>query len=216
MKLYQAPFLNGIHSTTPLQEISAQLGRINAGTIDVMPWPAPGTAPLVRFIMAYGADSIFLRYHVTEKYIRAVCTQPNEPVYKDSCVEMFIAFPDEQQYYNFEFNLLGTPLVEFGADNRNRTGVPAHLVKKIRSLTSVQSADTNGLINWELTLAIPFELFCHHNISSLQGKLCAMNFHKCGDALPEKHYQVWNPVRHEYPNFHLIEYFGQVRFLEQS
>lgn len=45
---------------------------------------------------------------------RAAYRQCNEPVFKGSYVEFFIAVDDRGNYYNFEFNTLGTRLGSYG------------------------------------------------------------------------------------------------------
>ncbi len=73
-----------------------------------------------------------------------------------------------------------------------------------------KSVDAN--IGWELTLKIPLKFFYYHDIKTLKGKKCRVNFFKCGDELPEPHYLVWNNIKTQYPDFHVLEYFGSMEF----
>lgn len=194
---------------------SAKLfGKTTPQAIDNLLWSDSGYKPAVSFLMAYTADSILLRYNVAESSFKADYHRINEPVYKDSCVEFFIAFNNEPSYYNLEFNALGTVLAGFGRDNVNRLLLDSSVISQIQSHSSIgHPGIPGGVINWELTLKIPFSVFFLHQVSSLQNISCRGNFYKCGDDLPQPHFLSWNPVTHPFPNFHLPDFFGEITFV---
>lgn len=210
MKQLSVSFLPGTNKNTPLNTISDLLDNCQCSGIDVSPWSNVKSLPEVKFAIAFGENSIFVKYYVIEKELKAVYSMPNDPVYKDSCVELFIALDEKGNYYNLEFNCLGIALVEFGAGREGRTLLPSSVIKKIQSQTILKSK--HGLINWELTLSIPFELFYYHILTSLKGLTCSANFHKCGDDLEEPHFLVWNNIVNDTPDFHLPEHFGKLVF----
>jgi hypothetical protein len=195
------------------------LARIS-GLLDLYPkqpignllWSINGYKPDVNFILAYTNNSMLLKYAVKEESICAVYRQINDPVYKDTCVEAFIAF-DGKGYYNLEFNCLGTALVGFGAGKEDRINVNPKLVNCIKTHHAIKTPGSGLLIEWELTLDIPFAVFEHHHITSLNNQACKANFYKCGDELPEPHFLSWNNIIYPHPNFHLPEFFGDVKFV---
>jgi hypothetical protein len=67
-------------------------------------------------------------------------------------------------------------------------------------------------VYWELSVAIPSNVFIHHLIPSLSGQKGRVNFHKCGDQLPVPHFLAWNNIQSAEPNFHLPEFFGEIYF----
>src|SRR3546814_9695772 len=67
-----------------------------------------------------------------------------------------------------------------------------------------------------LLLHIPLAVFDAHVVGSLAGRRCTGNFYKCGDDLPEPHYVAWNPIDNPTPNFHLPQYFGELRSEEHT
>lgn len=214
MKHLSVSFLSMLTRSSPLHRISKELDRLTPHLLEYSPWfRNPGT-PEVSFSMAYGSDGIFLKYYVTESNTRVVFTKPNEPVYRDSCVELFLSFEGDERYYNFEFNFLGNALVEFGPGRGNRMKLSPSLIRKIKAQTVISSLQevSEGLVRWELTLVIPFELFAHHSITSLKDKACRANLHKCGDDMAEPHYVVWNNIESENPDFHLPKFFGKLTF----
>ena len=176
------------------------------------PWQPVGDKPEVSFCISYGDDAIYLKFNVKEKYFKATYQQTNDPVYKDSCVEFFIGFDDDHTYYNFEFNALGTTLVGYGIPG-NREHLPVTLINNIKTFAGSKTVSDSSLpFEWELSMAIPFNLFYKHSISTLKGKTCKANFYKCGDDLPEPHFLCWNNIIAGKPNFHLPEFFGALIF----
>ncbi len=197
-----------------LVALAASLDAAEEHHIDNLLWSDNGYKPDVRFRMAHTSDGILLKYKVKERSIKAEYRQINDPVYKDSCVEMFIAFDDDKNYYNLEFNPLGTALVGFGSGKKDRTSVSNGLIERIGShqLIKMPNDAAGAPAEWELTLNIPFSVFEHHHITSLDQRTCQVNFYKCGDDLPEPHFLSWNNVKYPHPNFHLPEFFGRVKF----
>lgn len=179
--------------------------------IDQINWKEFPYQPKVSFAIAYNNSAIFLNFLITEKEIRHENTTINSAVWEDSCVEFFIDFEDEKGYYNFEFNCIGTPLIGFGKNKTERS----HLPEAIVSLMKIDSdlvKNTTGDYSWELTIEIPFPVFIHHKISGLRGEKAKSNFYKCGDLLVEPHFLSWNNIESASPNFHLTEYFGELKF----
>ena len=150
------------------------------------------------------------KYFVAEKNIRAAAGSINGAVWEDDCVEFFVSF-DDTGYYNEEFNCIGTALAGFGKEKSSGVRVEESILRKIKYGSHISNADANN-IHWELTLAIPLQVFAHHKLSSLEGKACRANFYKCGDALPEPHFVAWSDIEAPQPNFHLPQFFGILQF----
>ena len=214
VKKIQVPFIYGVDSSDSLNTIALLLDESDKHDVEFSPWPQFPYRPGTTFVIASTKDAILIKFYVQEEALRAYYNKINDPVYNDSCVEFFIAFNEERNYYNLEFNCAGTGLVGFGASRDERELLPFTSVKKIRTQTFIKSTKSNGqsLINWELTMMIPFEVFTFHSISSLKGQICSANFYKCGDELPKPHYLSWNNIISDNPNFHLLEFFGKLKF----
>ena len=215
MKQCQAIFLpNELYDNLVDWEIAAT-GQLEKNTIDNLLWSDNEYAPKVSFSIAHTHNSILLKYNVSEQYLIARYREINDPVFKDSCVEFFIAFDDDNNYYNLEFNCLGTPLVAYGLGKNSRKKIEKRLVGKIKSYQLIKNpiANQSSLINWELLLVIPFDVFAHHNITTLKDSVCKANFYKCGDDLPDPHFLSWNKINSPSPDFHLPQFFGGVHFV---
>lgn len=166
------------------------------------------------FKIAYTDNALLVKFDVIEENILAIYNQPNDPVYKDSCVELFIALDNDKAYYNFEFNCKGTCLAGFGEAKENRKLLEIKNIKSIKANSAFKTIlfEDKKMINWELSLVIPKEVFQFHQIHSFKNKKAKLNFYKCGDDLTEPHFLSWKPIISETPNFHLPEFFGSAIF----
>lgn len=210
MKKIKVPFLEVTTEHTNLEDLSGDLYNFERHVIGHTPFPAYPYKPDVQFSIAHLNHCVLLKYEVSERHIRAVNNVINSAVWEDSCVEFFIGF-DESGYYNFEFNCIGTALAGFGKDRVGREFLPEETVKSIKCRTIIKRSNDQD-IEWQLTVMIPVEVFVHHRISSLHGRLCRGNFYKCGDRLPEPHFLSWSDIQSPEPNFHLPEFFGSIVF----
>lgn len=165
--------------------------------------------PEVKFSLAHNNRFILLKFFVEEKEIRANVTKINGAVWEDSCVEFFVSF-DDSGYYNFEFNCIGTVLAAFRKNRNERTVLSEGALKKIETFTKINKK--NDRFYWEILIVIPTDLFLYHSLQSLQGIICRANFYKCGDGLSQPHYLTWSNIKADQPDFHLPEFFGEVRF----
>ncbi|GGK78663.1 carbohydrate-binding family 9-like protein [Rufibacter glacialis] len=213
MKILQIPQIPHLFLQGPIQLLTQELDALPRHPVAEMPWPDALAKPDVTFSMAYNRDCLFLKYYVQERSVRARHRRTNSPVYKDSCVEFFIAFQGESSYYNLEFNCLGTCRAGFGPGREDRTLLPESTLAKIKTWSSLKvDPRQSPRVRWELTVAIPSEVFTAHRLPSFEGVPAKVNFYKCGDELPEPHYLTWNTVKAPQPNFHLPQFFGKLLF----
>lgn len=207
----KVPYLPSLSSSSTGSVIRSTLSTISLQPLAMVNWKEYYYVPKVGFKIAYTDESILLYYEVFEKHIRAAYLHSNEPVYRDSCVEFFISF-DGGNYYNFEFNCIGTVLLGYGTEQvDNRELASPDEISNIYRDTNIYSAPHG--VKWDLTANIPFKMFKEAGISSLKGKECSANFYKCGDDLPIPHFLSWSAIDHPKPNFHLPAFFGTLRFL---
>lgn len=210
MKTLVVPFIN--HKNN-LDEVVQALAEQPKHFIDQVSWIEYPYLPKVAFSIAYTSQSILLQYEVSEKHLQAVYHETNDPVYKDSCVEFFVSF-DEKNYYNFEFNSIGTALVGYGnSEKESRLRLPSELIANIEVVSVIEDRKEEEEQQWTLTLNIPFNILYNEDIESLKGIKATANFYKCGDDLPEPHFVSWNKIFTEEPNFHRPEYFGKIEFI---
>lgn len=214
MEPLDIPFLQCLIDPFRIEQVSLALDQEERQLINIAPWPSFNYQPYTAFSIAHNGSHIFLKYYVEEESVAAIYRETNGPVYNDSCVEFFIAFDGDENYYNVEFNCAGTGHIGFGNRKDDRQAIPVKLVEKIRHQTSLRTGSDFGddLIRWELSLIIPVDIFYHHQLKSLINKQYRVNFYKCGDKLPKPHYLTWAHINSAEPNFHLPGFFRPVRF----
>jgi len=200
-----------------LDEISESLDSLNIrNQVDEVNWKDFGYKPDVGFTIACTGREILLKYYVTEEWFKAEKTESNQAVYEDSCVEFFVSPSDDGIYYNLEFNGIGTCLMGSGTARENSTRADPGIISGIRRKTSVGEisvSERSGEFSWTITLAIPLNVFFHHEITELEGRVFRANFYKCGDKLSVPHYLTWNPVATDTPDYHRPEFFGLLKFV---
>lgn len=211
MKQLNVENIDNRQCTGGLDEVSACLNKMEKQELAFSPWQDQYPyKPSVQFSVAHNNKSIFLKFFVEEKFIRAAAGNINGAVWQDACVEFFISF-DETGYYNLEFNCIGTILAGFGKDKTNRLQIPEPIIRNIKYQVLITNNKENN-IYWELTLDIPVTIFIHHQLNSLQHKNSLANFYKCGDGLPQPHFISWSNIKAPSPDFHLPAFFGNVLF----
>jgi hypothetical protein len=76
-------------------------------------WIADSYKPKVIAYLGYNDAELFLKFVVEEESIRAIYTENNSKVSKDSCCELFISPDASDCYYNFEFSCISTLLMGY-------------------------------------------------------------------------------------------------------
>ncbi|WP_342645579.1 carbohydrate-binding family 9-like protein [Mucilaginibacter sp. CSA2-8R] len=195
-------------------QIDDYLNGLQRHPISNICWLALQNAPEVKFALAYKQNALFIKYYTEESTHLATYTISNEPVFKDSCVEFFIAVDDSGSYYNFEFNSLGTCLASYGTDRHNRIKLSADVIANISyKVNWFGDWSVTSPFKWELMLTLPVSIFCFDEVRFHPAQQLKVNFYKCGDNLPEPHYLAWNPVLSPVMDFHQPRFFGALQLV---
>lgn len=200
----------------PLELVSEAMDlEIDTLPIEAINWKDFPYRPAVSVQIAYNENELFLRYKVNEQAVRAEITEHNGPVWTDSCVEFFLSPEGNDQYYNLEMNCIGTALLGFrkkGQPATHATGVQIDSIRRISSLGHIPFPEEILNTSWDITIAIPWEVFFEHSLKPLQGKKMRGNFYKCGDNLSVPHFVSWTKIKTDKPSFHVPESFGGLEF----
>jgi hypothetical protein len=161
-------------------------------------------------------------FQVQDRYVRAVRTQYQDEVWKDSCVEFFAQPKEGGGYFNFEFNCGGAFLCRHITNPDRSTGrikeyvnVPVDLGRTIQvrsSLPPKTDPEIATALTWTLRFFIPFSLFESFigSLGALAGQPWKGNFYKCAEESSHPHWAAWSAV--DELNFHLPRCFGIIRF----
>lgn len=203
-----------IEKVAQLDSIDTLFDGAEYQKIDNVNWSGEYPAkPDVEFAILHDGDNIFLRYNVKENCTMAVVTEDHGEVWTDSCVEFFVTF-DDTGYYNLESTVIGRSLLGFRQSRDNATSAPSDVMAMIKRYPSMGSEPFSEIkdTQWTLSLIIPKETFFAHNIETFSSLECSANFYKCGDNLSEPHFLSWNKIDNATPNFHLPQFFGELKF----
>lgn len=213
MKQIQVPFIIGLNNTgiESAGEILDEQGE--RGTIEILNWPQEyAYRPITMFSTGRSIDSIFIKFNVRGSMLKAVYTNDQDPVHKDSCVEFFCKMPESDKYMNFEFNCIGTASAA-SRKRRNEDVTPLteeqmETIKRYPSLGRRAFKEMEGMFEWDLTVQIPFALM-GIDPANLPEKILG-NFYKCADDTDSPHFVTWSPVKTDKPDFHRPEFFGEL------
>ena len=213
MKVFE--ILSGF-TNPPLELVSEAIDlEIEALQLEEVNWKGFPYKPHVSVQIAYNENELFLRYKVNEQAVKAEITESNGPVWTDSCVEFFLSPEGNDEYYNLEMTCIGTTLFGFrkkGEPAIHATKEQISTIRRISSLGDLPFSEEKMETHWNMTIAIPWEVFFNHDIKPLQGKKMRGNFYKCGDEMTVPHFVAWTRIKTDKPSFHVPEYFGGLEF----
>ena len=180
----------------------------------VFPWWVTGEREQTEARILWDKTYLYVSYIATDKHISAVLTERDDPVSKDDAVEVFIA-PDSsnvRNYFNFEFNALGTildrsPLIK-RSSSWNAEGLKVGI-----SIDGTLNDETDVDSRWTTELAIPFQTFAGFApaLPPHDGDAWRLNLYRIGGEINGQ-FSVWSDTQTEKPQYHVPERFGIVYF----
>lgn len=168
----------------------------------------PPYRPNTYFKMGVVGEDLVAQLQCYEENPRAVFENRDDPIYRDSCLEFFVApIESREEYINVEMNSKGAFLCEFGKGKFDRVFVSS-LTDSSPIVEAFKGEDMNGAfwgVTVKLTKAFLQELYKTENIDFATLKA---NFYKCGDDCEIQHYLAFSPVTTLPPGFHNPECFA--------
>ena len=201
----------------------------NTADID---WSAADRAPIDHYMwdsdympeayaqVAYAAtgdekEGLYIHFFCREANPRAIYTEHYDPVYRDSCMEIFFTMkvPDAPAngYINIESNSNPTTLIAYGFDRYTRTPI-VEMGYTPFPVTAKKTDET-----WELFEFVPVkalkEIFKLDKID--ENTVMGANFYKCGGDHEILPYGMWSPIDSPTPDFHRSEFFGKLTLVKK-
>lgn len=178
--------------------------------------------PRTRLRLLHDGSGLAGIFHVEDRYVLARHERFGDPVYEDSCVELFLQPLPDRGYFNFEMNAGGTLRASHVTDHRRVPGGFAAFsplgedegrwVEIRSSLPRTVEPEVAEPLAWSLAFFIPTALLERRvgRIGPLGGQTFRANAYKCGDRTSHPHWISWAPL--DARNFHLPHCFGSLRF----
>ena len=198
----------------PIYKSAAEAKDFPVAAIDSFIWDENGYKPeSCAAVFGVEGEGIHAILWSWEENPRCVCTNRDDPVYTDSCLELFLMpVADDNRYINFEVNKNGVYLSQIGTCRKDRVFIKE--LTDLEPIIQTMEIEEGSKKAWGYEIIIP-DAF----ISDLYGKefsLCETkikgNFYKCGDETEFPHYGSHFPVKTENPDFHRPEFFGDIIF----
>lgn len=197
LKTYNVTLINGNPTADTWNSVPTAL-------LDIMHYPAFPSPYRTEGQLVYNDRALYVHMKTTERKIRAYCSNRNDEVCEDSCMEFFIApDSDDIRYFNFEINAIGTLLLY--VCNKRIEMVPTTDDARIFNIKSIISND-----GWELFYEIPFSFMTKY-FNKISPTMIA-NFYKCGEKTEPRHFSAWNKPQDAPSDVHRPEDFGLLIF----
>jgi len=168
----------------------------------------PKTEGYMRYISGTGFEVVMRCF---EKNPKAVYSQPDDPVFQDSCMEAFINFfPElpEYGYLNVEVNANGAARCRFGVGRQDRgwlreMGIdhPQITVTREEDFWQIHVMITEALL--EKLYERPCRFAAGHEMRG--------NFYKCGEETDPPHWVSWTVL--DRLEFHMPARFGLLKIV---
>jgi hypothetical protein len=175
----------------------------------------PARPPLVSFRLAFSKRAMHLLFRVTDEAITHCAMNDMDPVYRDSCVEFFLAPFVERplDYINLELSCAGWVLAEYHKQGKDTRPFSLAECKSIGRCCKLDDS-TNKCRNWTAELCVPFELIECITEVALQSpgdSFWQANAYKCASGASEPHWLCYAPIVDTRPNFHRPDAFVPIR-----
>ncbi len=158
--------------------------------------------PSTYFKMGVVGEELVATLQCYEENPRAVFENRDDPVYRDSCLEFFVApLEDREEYINVEMNSKGAFLCEFGKGKFDRVFVGS-LTENSPIVEAFKGEDMNGAF-WGVTVKLTKDFLRElYKTEKIDFTTVKANFYKCGDDCEIQHYLAFSPVTTLPPGFH--------------
>jgi hypothetical protein len=181
---------------------------------DIANWHWEGAEPFRPLSYArlcgVAGKGIYAQLWSFEENPRCVCQKRDEPVYTDSCLELFLQpVCGNDAYVNFEINCKGVYLAEFGEKRQNRVFIKEYcaLEPVITPFKPVEN-DTAWGVGVFLSDALIAEMY--GTVYQTKPGTMHGNFYKCGDKTPRAHFGAYFPAGSAALGFHNPSKFGSI------
>lgn len=154
-------------------------------------------------------------------YVKMYCEEVNpkrefhnhrDPVYQDSTMEVFLAFPEKDEalsnnvmYTNFEMNANGAMYAAFGKGRKGRQFISDEMYELSGCHAEIEDD------RWSVEVIFPesyLRSICDLD-AMLAGGTFYCNFYKISESKEIEHYGSYSPIDSETPNFHLPVCFAE-------
>ena len=178
--------------------------------------------PRTRLRLLHDGAGLAGIFRVEDRFVLSRHERFGDPVYEDSCVELFLQPLPDRGYFNFEMNAGGTLRASHITDHRRVPGgfaaftplaeAEGRLVQVRSSLPRRVDPEVAEPLAWQLAFFVPGAVLERYvgALGPLGGQTWRANAYKCGDLTSHPHWASWAAL--DARNFHQPQCFGSLRF----
>lgn len=212
-RLQESPEINAVWDKDPWNGIKSL-------QLDHYMGDRPDHFPFTEAKIAYDNLAIYVIFRVEDKYVLALHSNHQDPVYTDSCVEFFFS-PDDNSdkgYFNLEMNCGGTMLFHHQTEPRtNQIHIAPEDIKQVEvasTLPRIVDPEIQEETTWCVEYRIPFSVLGKYRDFPIpeNGTTWRANLYKCADATSHPHWLTWAFIDLPGPDFHQPDFFGYLDF----
>lgn len=200
------------------------------------PWEAAATAPIewyhpagsdhrprVEFRALWDRSGLIVRYTAVDRHLRCIHTTYQDPVYEDSCCELFLQPEGTDGYFNIETNAIGTLMISYITDPRRTADgfagqaiLPERADREITRHTTLSGPidpEIESERRYQIEVRIPFSVLEEYSGVSTPkaGTRWRGNVYKCSENSSHPHWGAWSPIGDRL-DFHQPDRFGAFVF----
>lgn len=154
-------------------------------------------------------EGFYLSMTCEEKEPYAVCHVQQGPVCKDSAMEFFLQFHQDNTqpdiYLNIEFNSIGIMHAKYGSSRSGRTPLPLEGEGALKWTSRIEGD------HWTEEVFLPLTVLkeIYPGLTLTDGSHFKCNFYKISETPAIEHYAAYAPIPVPKPDFHLPEFFAE-------
>ncbi|NER36075.1 MAG: hypothetical protein F6J93_19170 [Oscillatoria sp. SIO1A7] len=181
------------------------------------PWWEEGKKEQTVAKMLWDDDRLYVFFIVEDAHIWAEQTERDSAVFKDDCVEVFVAPNPEKplSYFNIEMNVREAFLDQFHPQGPQSSTSEwnGRGIQIATSIVGTLNDDSDTDKYWILEAAIPFSNFANiaQNTPPKPGEIWHLNLNRLGGKT-NRQFSQWSPSQTPKPQFHAPQDFGRVTF----
>ncbi len=192
-------------------ESKKELETVEPFYVEQLLWGTKSIPKTYGYLGFVPEDGFYLKMVCEEKEPLRTYENVLDPVFRDSAMEAFFQFENEERmrgfevYLNFEVNANGALLAAYGSGRTYRT---------FFTKDELEAFECNAVVeeeSWNFQLHIPLKILdeVYGPLNLGRGSRFTCNFYKISEAKEIEHYASCFPIRSEIPSFHMPEYFGE-------
>jgi len=193
-------------------EDKGQIEKCERFSINQYMWNSKKEPNVYGFMGYIDGEGFFVKMICEEKDPKRVYKNHRDPVYTDSAMEIFLAFPEEDEeltndcmYTNFEINANGAMLANYGKGRKGRESITDAQFE----MTGVKAVIEED--RWYLEVLFPeayLNQICDFGRIK-EGGVFYCNFYKIAEGEEILHFGSYSPIDSATPNFHMPVCFAE-------